>query len=204
MTFQGREARHRHGVPVALLPPAAGRVEPDKQAFTGGTTGYLGYGVFRGDNRTFSVTIAVGTDDAELRELIVAAASTSPPPCSPPASRGSIRRVSEPIAPMHVMAGTINRVRDLVVDGSPLVLGYVAVGDALICTNPLYGRGCSLGAVQARLLAHALREHGDDLEALALRMHDDVQREIVPWYGASVTAGRRRAAGAQGGSVGTL
>ena len=85
------------------------------------------------------------------------------------------------------MAGTINRVRDLVVDGRPVVLGYLAIGDALICTNPLYGRGCSLGSVHARLLAHALRDHPSDLQALALRMHDDVQREIVPWYGASVT-----------------
>jgi 2-polyprenyl-6-methoxyphenol hydroxylase-like FAD-dependent oxidoreductase len=163
-----------------------GAVEPDKQAFNGGTTGYLGYGVFRGDNRTFSVTIAVGTDDAELRGLIdgsrfdLAAALL-------PASRAWIDpAISEPIAPMHVMAGTINRVRDLVIDGRPVVLGFVAVGDALICTNPLYGRGCSLGGVHARLLAYALRDHAGDAEALALRLHDDAQREIVPWYGASV------------------
>lgn len=167
-----------------LLP---GAIEPDKQVFAGGTTGYLGYGVFRGDNRTFSVTIAVGTDDTELRELIDAErfdAAAALLPASRPWLNASI---SEPIAPMHVMAGTINRVRDLVVDGRPVVLGYVAVGDALICTNPLYGRGCSLGSVHARLLAHALRDHGSDAEALALRMHEDAQREIVPWYSASVT-----------------
>ena len=166
-----------------LLP---GAVEPDKQAFNGGTTGYLGYGVFRGDNRTFSVTIAVGTDDDELRELIDAprfdvAASLLP------ASRAWVDpAISEPIAPMHVMAGTINRVRDLVVDGRPIVLGFAAIGDALICTNPLYGRGCSLGAVHARMLARALGEHGGDGEALALSMHSEAQSEIVPWYGASV------------------
>ena len=162
-------------------------VEPDKQAFNGGTTGYLGYGVFRGDNRTFSVTIAVGTDDTELRELIDADRFDLAASMLPAAHPWINPVVSEPIAPMHVMAGTINRVRDLVVDGRPLVLGYVAIGDALICTNPLYGRGCSLGSVHARLLAHALREHGADLEALALRMHDDAQRELVPWYSASVT-----------------
>src|SRR4029078_1208506 len=100
------------------------------QAFNGGTTGYLGYGIFRGDNRTFSVTIAVGTDDDELRALIdcprfdLAAAQL-------PASKPWIDpAISEPIAPMHVMAGTINRVRDLVIDRRPRVLGYVAVGDA--------------------------------------------------------------------------
>lgn len=164
-----------------------GVVEPDKQAFNGGTTGYLGYGVFRGDNRTFSVTIAVGTDDTELRELIDADRFDVAAGMLPAARPWVNAEVSEPIADMHVMAGTINRVRDLVVDGRPVVLGYIAVGDALVCTNPLYGRGCSLGSLHARLLAHALRDHGNDLEALALRMHEDVQREIVPWYGASVT-----------------
>jgi flavin-dependent dehydrogenase len=80
----------------------------------------------------------------------------------------------------------VNRKRDLVVEGQPLVLGFVAVGDALICTNPLYGRGCSLGAVLSRALAAAIRDHGDDLPSLALSMHASAQEEIVPWYEASV------------------
>ena len=162
-----------------------GAAEPDRQAFNGGALGYLGYGVFRGDNRTFSVTLAVGTDDAELRALVASrfdlAASLLP------AARSWVDpAASEPIAQVHVMAGTINRVRDLVVDGRPVVLGLVAVGDALVCTNPLYGRGCALGGVHARLLATALRDHGGDFEALALQLHEGAQREIVPWYQASV------------------
>ena len=168
-----------------LLP---GVVEPDKQAFNGGTTGYLGYGVFRGDNRTFSVTIAVGTDDAELRELIdadrfdVAAAML-------PAARPWVNpAVSEPIAPTctswpaRSIASAISWSMGARSSSatSPSAMRWSA-------RIPLYGRGCSLGAMHARLLAHALRDHGSDLEALALRMHDDVQREIVPWYAASVT-----------------
>jgi flavin-dependent dehydrogenase len=94
--------------------------------------------------------------------------------------------ISEPIADAHSMAGLVNRARSLVVDGRPVVLGYVAVGDALICTNPLYGRGCSLGTVQAKLLASAVRAHGADLEALALDLHAAVQEEVMPWYQASV------------------
>ena len=84
------------------------------------------------------------------------------------------------------MAGLLNRVRHLVVDGRPLVLGLAAVGDALICTNPLYGRGCSLAAVHAQLLTKALREHPDDLEALALQVDAAAREEILPWYDASV------------------
>lgn len=166
-----------------LLP---GVDEPDKQVFTTGATDYLGYAIFRGDNRTFSMTIALADADIELRTLIDGQrfdlAASLLPACSPWLRPD----VSEPIAERHVMAGTINRLRDLVVDGRPVVLGYLAVGDSLICTNPIYGRGCSLGSVHARMLAHALREHPTDLEALALRMHDDVQREIAPWYRASV------------------
>jgi hypothetical protein len=60
------------------------------------------------------------------------------------------------------------------------------MGDALICTNPLYGRGCSLAAVQARSLAAGVRTHGSDLEALTLALHASVQSEILPWYHASV------------------
>ena len=122
-----------------LLP---GVTEPDKQAFNGGALGYLGYGVFRGDNRTFSVTLAIGTDDAELGALVDSSRFDLAASLLPAAHAWVHREASEPIAQVHVMAGTINRVRDLVVDGRPVVLGLVAVGDALICTNPLYGRGC--------------------------------------------------------------
>lgn len=163
-----------------------GAEQPDKAVFTGGTTGYLGYGIFRGDGRTFSVTIAIGTDDTELRELIDGDRFDVAASLLPAGTPWLAPSVSEPIAPMHVMASTINRLRDLVIDGRPVVLGYTAIGDALVCTNPLYGRGCSLGSVHARMLAHALRDLGGDLAAVALRVHEDVQRELVPWYKASV------------------
>jgi 2-polyprenyl-6-methoxyphenol hydroxylase-like FAD-dependent oxidoreductase len=167
-----------------LLP---GAELPDKNVFTGGTTGYLGYGIFRGDGDTFSVTIAIGTDDEELRTLIDGPRFDVAARLLPAGGPWLAEGVSEPIAPMHVMASTINRKRDLVVDGKPLVVGYQAIGDALVCTNPLYGRGCSLGSLQAKMLASALRDCGSDLQALALRMDEDAQREMVPWFSASVT-----------------
>lgn len=166
-----------------LLP---GALLPDNAVFTGGTTGYLGYGIFRGDGDTFSVTIAIGTDDKELRDLISGDRFDVAAGLLPAGKPWLAEGVSEPIASMHVMASTINRKRDLVVDGKPLVLGYQAIGDALICTNPLYGRGCSLGSVHARMLATAIREHGDDLEAVALQMHEEAATVLVPWYNASV------------------
>ena len=181
-----------------LLP---GADAPDKAVFTGGTTGYLGYGIFRGDGSTFSLTIAHGTDDADLSELVDGdrfdVAARLLPASAPWLADG----IAEPIAPMHTMASTINRLRELVIDGEPVVLGYQAIGDALICTNPLYGRGCSLGGAQARMLAIALREHGTDYAALAVRMHDDAMRDIAPWFRVSVTqddAARLARSGAEG------
>jgi 2-polyprenyl-6-methoxyphenol hydroxylase-like FAD-dependent oxidoreductase len=163
-----------------------GAVEPDQQAFNGGTLGYLGYGVFRGDNRTFSLTIAIGTEDKELRSLMGLPRFDAAAALLPAAQPWVDASISEPIADAHAMAGLVNRVRHLVVDGAPSVLGFIAIGDALICTNPLYGRGCSLGAVQARSVAAAVREHGADLEAIALAVDTAAQEDIVPWYQASV------------------
>ena len=69
-----------------------GAVEPDQQAFSGGTLGYLGYGIFRGDNQTFSVTVVPGTDDPEIRALITPRDSTPPPRAFRRSSGGSIPR----------------------------------------------------------------------------------------------------------------
>lgn len=178
--------------------------EPDKAAFTGGTLGYLGYGVFRGDNRTFSVTIAIGTEDKELRTYVQPSNFDAAAALLPASQPWVNPEIAEPIAEAHAMAGLLNRVRDLVVDGRPLVLGFQAIGDALICTNPLYGRGCSLGAMHARLLADAIRRHGPDAEAVALDVHANAQEEMLPWYEASVAqdeASRMARQGEDGGEA---
>ncbi len=66
-----------------------------------------------------------------------------------------------------MMAGLLNKWSDYVVDGEPAAIGLVPVGDAVLCTNPLYGRGCSTAYWSAHLLATAVAEHGDDPRALA-------------------------------------
>ena len=175
MVYLSRFYRMRDGV-----------AEPDKQVFNGGTLGYLGYGIFRGDNRTLSVTLAIGTEDKELRAAVALPRFDEAASLLPMAKIWIDPEISEPIAEAHVMAGLVNRTRDLVVDGNPLVLGYAGVGDALICTNPLYGRGCSLAAAHARSIAHAIRRHDNDMEALALAAHNSAKSESWPWYQASV------------------
>ena len=95
--------------------------------------------------------------------------------------------VADPITDVHVMAGLRNRYRPLVDDdGAPLVHGFVAVGDAAVCTNPLYGRGCSLAFVHAFGLADAIRGNGDDFDGLGRALASFTERELVPWFRSAV------------------
>jgi flavin-dependent dehydrogenase len=71
-----------------------------------------------------------------------------------------------------------------------LLLGMLALGDAAVHTNPLYGRGCSLALVHAAALADSVALHGDDLEALALAFDAATDREIIPWYKLAVAQDR--------------
>jgi 2-polyprenyl-6-methoxyphenol hydroxylase-like FAD-dependent oxidoreductase len=149
--------------------------------------GYLKYAVFQGDNDTISITLAVDTRDDELRRGL------ADPDAFEAATRALVATapwrgagVSEPITGVHVMAGLRNRYRPLVVDDAPIVHGYLAVGDASVCTNPLYGRGCSLALVHGFGVADVLAEHGDDIDAVARGFAALTERELVPWFRGAV------------------
>ena len=160
----------------------------------GGDLGYLKFAVFQGDNGTFSVTLATPNEDATLRALssprLFDAAAAALQPIGPWLAPG----VSEAMTEVHPMAKLRNRIRRFVVDGRPAALGVVAIGDAHTCTNPLYGRGCSLGIVHAELLADAVAEHRALDEAFHLAFEAATAREIEPWYKAAVVQDRAQRA----------
>ena len=168
-----------------------GATEPKQDGPIGGDLGYMKFAVFPGDNGTFSITLATNNDDAVFRGLgkeelfdeVVKHLVPTAPWVDP--------SVSEPITPVHPMAKLLNRVRKVVVDGTPVAPGLHAVGDAAVCTNPLYGRGCALGFVHADLLRDAMRAHPDDVVAQALALDEGTTRELMPWYRASVQADAR-------------
>lgn len=159
---------------------------PSAQPFNGADLGYLKYAVFRGDNRTFSVTLAYATDDEQMQTLRHEGRFDQAISQIETIAQWVDAEVSAPISPVHYMGGLINRVRHFVDEDGPVALGIHAVGDASVCTNPLYGRGCSLGLVHGALFADMLRDHGDDLLALALAFDDATRRELYPWYEAAV------------------
>jgi 2-polyprenyl-6-methoxyphenol hydroxylase-like FAD-dependent oxidoreductase len=163
-----------------------GAAMPEGVGPVAGDLGHLKFAVFVGDNRTFSVTLAVPSDDAELRRPLghssgfEAAAATLVP------AREWLDGRAEPITGVHLMAGLRNRKRHFVLHGRPIADGFAAVGDASVCTNPLYGRGCSLALVHAYGLADAIREHPDDLRAALLIFDAFTDEELDPWFRAAV------------------
>jgi hypothetical protein len=165
---------------------------PTSSGPIGGDLGYLKYGVFLGDNRTYSVTLAVQSDDQSLRKLLLDEqafdrAARALPATAVWAEAGR----AEPITPVEVMGGLLNRRVHFVDDeGEALVLGFHAVGDAHTCTNPLYGRGCSLAMVQADLLASATATHPADARDRAQAYEHACRSEVLPWYRASVQQDR--------------
>jgi 2-polyprenyl-6-methoxyphenol hydroxylase-like FAD-dependent oxidoreductase len=176
-----------------------GHEPPPRSGLIGGDLGYLKWGVFIGDNRTFSVTLAIPSDDRELRRRLADPTAFDETARHLVAAADWLDGRSEPLhADVQTMGGLLNRWRDLVVDGSPVVRGVALVGDAAVCTNPLYGRGCSTGFWSAVLLADALAAHPDDVDAAVLA-HDAALREhLRPWYRSTVVqdAEARRVAAA--------
>ena len=107
--------------------------------------------------------------------------------------------------PVHVMAKLLNRLRRFTDErGHPLARGFVAVGDAHTCTNPLYGRGCSLAMVQATLLADAVARRWRRPRTRSPRTTSAASsEEVEPWYHAAVMADRdnQRRADAAGENI---
>jgi len=176
--------------PGAEYPPRTGPI--------GGDLGYLKYGVFVGDNQTFSVTLATPTNDDELRKMlanpVVFDEAARQLVATAPWLDGRARPLTEQV---HVMAGLLNRWRDHVVDGMPVATGLLPVGDAVLCTNPLYGRGCSTAFWSAHLMADAVAAHAADPAAMALAYDAALRDQIFPWYRSGVeqdTEARRVAA----------
>jgi 2-polyprenyl-6-methoxyphenol hydroxylase-like FAD-dependent oxidoreductase len=167
--------------PAAALPP-----DPK----LGGDLGFVKYLAVPGDGDTLSVTLAVPAKDHELRKALLdadrfdLACHLLPGPdlfFGPDAPR------LEAIGDVRPMAGLVNRIRRFTdEEGQPLVVGFHALGDAHTTTNPLYGRGCSLAAVQACLLTDAFTDHPEDPVARAVAYEVGNAREVEPWYESAV------------------
>ncbi|HZN16138.1 MAG TPA: FAD-dependent oxidoreductase [Acidimicrobiales bacterium] len=178
----------------------------------GGDLGFVKYLAVPGDGDTLSITLAIRPDDKDLRATLshddnFEAACRALPGPSQFFERGGL----EPCGGVRPMTGLLNRLRRFTDDaGEPSVLGFHAIGDAHTCTNPLYGRGCSLAMVQAVLLADATAAHPHDARQRAIAYETACKREVEPWYDVSVESDKAGsdpagfAIGSEGGDPGRM
>ena len=75
--------------------------------------------------------------------------------------------------------------RKFVKDGKPQVHNFFSVGDSSARTNPLYGRGCSIGILHAHVLADVLSSNSDSTQR-ALEFDRLTQERIGPIFDASL------------------
>ena len=176
-------------MPGAEYPPMDGR-----KSLSGGVQGvdlgYLKVGLFRSDNRTFSITLAADPEDADIRPIAqsdafdIAVANID-------ATRGWVDpAVSRPISKVYLYGNLQNARRRYVVDDEPLALNFFAIGDAVVHTNPLAGRGCALGWVGAFNLADVLSTETNPRRR-ALAFDATVTRDLLPWYRSQVGQDRQ-------------
>jgi 2-polyprenyl-6-methoxyphenol hydroxylase-like FAD-dependent oxidoreductase len=154
------------------------------------------------DNGTWTVVVAASAQDRALRALREPdrwqAALARYPLAAHWATAG------EPISGVDVMAGIEDRHRRLVVDGTPVATGVVAVGDAWACTNPSLGRGAAIALIHARLLRDLLRDTDPGDHDKIVRRFDELTTQVVePIYRATVWFDRHRLAEIDGDIAGT-
>jgi hypothetical protein len=160
-----------------------GVAEPARTKTPGaGDLGYIKYGLFPADNRCFSITLAVPEVEMEIRRAILHP-ETFDAICAqlPGIAAWTSAETSEGRSKVFGMGELWARWRHMVKDGAPLALNFFPLGDTVIRTNPLYGRGCSFAAVQAYILRDVLDTKSTP-EARALTFHARVEKDLRPYY----------------------
>jgi 2-polyprenyl-6-methoxyphenol hydroxylase-like FAD-dependent oxidoreductase len=181
----------------AFLP---GQSDPPRGGFAGnGDLGYIKFGVFPADNGTFSLTLAVPEVEEALRAAAVDPAVFDAI-CArlPGAARWTDPARAAPVSKVYAMGDLKSRWREMAPEGRPAILNFFSVGDSLVRTNPLYGRGCSFAAVEAHLLRDVLGET-TDRAARAAAYSARVRAELEPFYKDMVNQDRSAARRAENG-----
>lgn len=100
----------------------------------------------------------------------------------------------QPITPVLMMAGVLDRYRRFVIDGQPVITGFAAIGDAWACTNPSAGRGLSVGLLQAQVLRNVVRRHINNPGVFSLEYDAETERQATPFFRNQIAADRARVA----------
>lgn len=164
-----------------------GQDEPPRGIIPGaGDLGYLKFGVFAADNRHFSITLACPEIETGLR-VALPRPDVFDAVCAalPGVARWTDPARAEPASKVFAMGNLRNLWRSYVKDGAAQAANFIPLGDALFRTNPLYGRGCSTGAISAFLLADVLKQHADGAARLTA-YETGVRQALRPFFDAMV------------------
>ena len=142
-----------------------------------------------GDSHTWSVTVFIFAGDPVLKALRHARLWTALIAACPAHAHWLN---GEPLTDVLAMGGIADRYRRFVVDGAPVATGIVSVGDAWACTNPIGGRGISMGLMHAVSTAEVVRQHLEDPLGLALAQDAMTEARVTPWYRDTVAFDRQR------------
>ena len=126
-----------------------------------GEIGYMAFGMFIEDNRTFAVVLMIPPWERDLRVLRFEKAYMAAALAMPALVPWVHPDQSEPISPVLPMGSLQNVHRSLVVDGAPVATGIQPVGDALCHTNPTFAYGASLSIHHAFTLARVAADEAD-------------------------------------------
>jgi 2-polyprenyl-6-methoxyphenol hydroxylase-like FAD-dependent oxidoreductase len=164
-----------------------GQEEPPRDGTPGGgDLGYIKFGVFIADNRHFSVTLATPEIETEMRTAVMKP-EVFDAVCMalPGAARWMNPERAEPVSAVYAMGALQNVWRHYMKDGEPQVLNFFPLGDAGVRTNPLYGRGCSSGFVEAHILRESLDATTDPVERAKL-YEQGFEKAIRPYFDSMV------------------
>ncbi len=156
-----------------------------------GDLGYMKYGIFPGDGGHFALIICLPNEEKELRKAIKSGEKFDEIGMTIPGLRPWLSKNKSEATTAPFGIGNIHAVwRDFTGAGNNRLLNFFAVGDSAIRTNPLYGRGCSTGALHAHILADILSTESDPWSR-ALRFQEESERKVRPIFQASLNEDRR-------------
>lgn len=170
--------RHYRRKPGVGEPPRGGKHRGN------GDLGYIKYGVFPGDNRHFAIIVCLHYGETRLRAAVKNGAKFDAICRSIPGLAPWLADAPEATTPPFGIGDIRGVRRRYLKDGKPQALNFFAVGDAVLRTNPLYGRGCSTGILHAELLAETLAETTDPIER-ALAFEQRTESKLGPIFKAS-------------------
>ncbi|MGE3328760.1 MAG: NAD(P)/FAD-dependent oxidoreductase [Acidimicrobiia bacterium] len=157
-----------------------------------GDLGYLLFWTSMGDRDTFGLVFGVPPWDAALKVLRHDWAWEALVGLVPSVREWMARGAGEPLHSVQLMAGHKNTRRHYLVDGKPLALGVLSLGDAVCTTNPAYGWGASVALTHAVAAVDALARHPGRLEDAAVDYYSSIADETDAVYRSSAAADRVR------------